>query len=129
MTIPLVFAPIRDKLERAARNGERLHLDTEQVRALVTSPIYATLAELTAQEFASQWHDVPPAPAAKPATITATASSSGRSGSGGAPSAPNGASAGTMTVALSEAVERAERGQALSFLESMDNPRRKRSTP
>lgn len=123
----LTFAPIRDKIERAARNGERLHLDPAQVRALVKSPIYAKLCEMTAEEFASQWHD-DPAPAAQE-TTTPPASSSAHSGSGIAPIATTGTSAGMSTGPMAAAVERAERAQAWEAVGRKDSPRKKRSMP
>jgi len=52
----LIFGDILKRIERAATNGERLHLDVVHVRALVTSSVYVALLELKAQEFASQWH-------------------------------------------------------------------------
>src|SRR3546814_4456473 len=48
----LALAPIRDKFERALRNGERLHLEIDQVRIIARTPIWPMLADLTAKELA-----------------------------------------------------------------------------
>jgi hypothetical protein len=53
MTQP--FAEILHRMRRSARNGERLHLDAAHVVAIMTSPIYAEMARLEAEELASQW--------------------------------------------------------------------------
>lgn len=53
----MIFGEILKRLDRAASNGERLHLDIEHVRALVRSPLNLTLVELKATELAAQWHE------------------------------------------------------------------------
>lgn len=59
MTDAQPFTRILDKVQRAAKNGERLHLDVELVRALYASPIYAALNDLHAEEMVSQWQAQP----------------------------------------------------------------------
>lgn len=116
------FAGIRDKIERAFRNQERLHLDVVQVRALVQSPLFPLLAELVAKEFAESWQEdlEKVADGATPA-----ASNSDPSGSTGAPTAPRGSSAGTTTGAGSELLELAARRRALSIAKQMGGRPRK----
>src|SRR3546814_9907654 len=46
----LVFTEIMEKIDKAARNGTKLHLPINLVRALATSDAYATLAALKAKE-------------------------------------------------------------------------------
>ena len=55
----MVFTEILAKIDRAAVNGQRLHLDIEHVRALATSPVYASIAEMKAKEFADLWEHEP----------------------------------------------------------------------
>jgi len=50
-----VHAEINERLRRAARNGTRLHLDLEHVRALMDPRIYSVLAEIEAEEVRKQW--------------------------------------------------------------------------
>ena len=45
-----VFDEILKRLERAARDGQRLHLEQEHVRALVASSLYFALLELKGRE-------------------------------------------------------------------------------
>lgn len=120
------FASIRDKVERAARNDARLHLDAEQVRLLVRSPLWSLLARLAAEEFASRWSDEE-----KNSGSRATpASSSDPSGSTGAPSAASGQSPGTTPVTMDAAVESAERRRALAAVSGPTGGRpRRRRTP
>ncbi len=54
-TVAAPFAEILNRMRRAARNGERLHLDAAHVVAIMTSPIYAEMARLEAEELAAQW--------------------------------------------------------------------------
>jgi hypothetical protein len=125
-----VLAPIRDKMERALRNSERLHLDVDQVRALARTPVWALLAELTAKEIAALWENEQHEPAPPPAMTTPPVSSSAPSGSTIAPNAISGSSRGTTTEDTDELVERAERRRALAAVsDQTDNPRRKRKTP
>lgn len=51
------FQSIRRKLERAARNGERLHLTPAEVRALVISPVYTEMVELARAELVASLSD------------------------------------------------------------------------
>jgi hypothetical protein len=81
------YASIRDKIERAARNGERLHLGPDQVRLLVRSPIFRMLAELVAEEVARQWDEEMDAAATEPPPTPPAGSSSDPSGSSGGRSA------------------------------------------
>src|SRR3546814_2191094 len=71
----LALAPIRDKFERALRNGERLHLEIDQVRIIARTPIWPMLADLTAKELASLWESEQPNPAPPPPATTPPASS------------------------------------------------------
>src|SRR3546814_8170216 len=105
----LALAPIRDKFERALRNGERLHLEIDQVRIIARTPIWPMLADLTAKELASLWESEQPDPAPPAPTTTPPASSSDPSGSGTEQIAMTGTSAGTLTVKMAAAVEQAER--------------------
>ena len=51
----MIFTKILDRVERSARNSERLHLEIEQVRALISSPIYTLLSQLHAEELTKVW--------------------------------------------------------------------------
>jgi len=84
----LAFTLIADKLRRAARNQERLHLDYELVMAILTSPVYPAIAQLESEEIASEWQH----------------SALDNSGSRGEPTAASGLSAGT-TEPLEPGVE------------------------
>ncbi|MGQ2942879.1 MAG: hypothetical protein ACT6Q7_02640 [Blastomonas fulva] len=86
------FSDIMTKLRRSWRNGERLHLDREQVLAIIQSPLYAMLAELEAKEVSTTWQS------------EQSNSGSASSGSHGAPIARSGPSAG-MTAPLEPGVE------------------------
>jgi len=97
----MVFTEILAKIDRAAVNGQRLHLDIEHVRALATSPVYASIAEMKAKEFADLWEKEPEQEATSP-----RASNSGSSGSNPAPSAESGSSPGTMLTLVHVAAER-----------------------
>lgn len=55
ITVAAPFGEILSRMRRSARNGERLHLDAAHVVAIMTSPIYAELAKMEAEEIASQW--------------------------------------------------------------------------
>jgi hypothetical protein len=121
------YASIRDKVERAYRNGERLHLDVGQVRRLVRSPLFSLLAELVAKELAEECQqDQEGAAAPPPPTTTTAGPNSGHSGSTGARSAASGQSHGTMTEAEAALVESAERRRALAIVERAGgHPRRR----
>lgn len=54
------FTDILDKMQRAAKNGERVHLDFEQVRAFIGSPLYSTLNQLHAEEVEQSWQSRQP---------------------------------------------------------------------
>ncbi|HEX7874147.1 MAG TPA: hypothetical protein VF475_14635 [Sphingobium sp.] len=95
----MVFTEILAKIDRAAINGQKLHLDVEHVRALASSPVYATIAEMKAQEFAELW-DVRGGPTSQPEY------NSGSSGLSRAPSVESGASLGTMQPLAHAAAER-----------------------
>jgi len=88
----MVFSQILKRLERAATQGERLHLDPEQVRALIGSPIYGALLELKAKEIAALWQSDTQAIAPSHGGSSSTAI-----GSTTAPTAASGPSAGTMS--------------------------------
>lgn len=116
------FAGIRDKVERAFRNGERLHLDPAQVRVLVQSPLFPMLAELAAKEFAEGWREEVEQTVQK----MVDGSSSAPSGCTGGPIGTAGSFAGTTTAAVDAALESAARRRALSTVKGMGarrNPR------
>lgn len=95
----MLFTEILAKIDKAAINGQRLHLDVEHVRALAGSRVYATIAEMKAQEFAELW-DVKGGPTNQPDT------SSGSSGLNPAPSEGSGISHGTMQPLVHAAAEK-----------------------
>lgn len=92
------FTAILAKIDRAAVNGTKLHLDEDHVRALVASPVYASIASQKAQEFAELWHENP--------HHSPTGSNSDRSGSSPEPSAENGSLPGMMKPLVHAAAER-----------------------
>jgi hypothetical protein len=97
-----VFGEMLSRLRRAAKNGTRLHLDSEHVAALLDDDIYAVLSAREAKEFRSQCRPVLPteresAPSAAPPQLMA-GSNSGLSGSGTGPIGMTGTSAGLMDV-------------------------------
>ena len=108
VTKNMVFTEILAKIDRAAVNGQKLHLDVEHVRALATSPVYATIADMKAQEFAELWHDQNP-PSSPPASSLAN------SGLSPAPSAASGSLPGTMEKLVHAADDR----QACATLERL----------
>lgn len=67
------FSQIADKLRRAARNQERLHLDYELVMAILTSPVYSEIAKLESEEFATSWQ-------ASSSTLASSGSHGGQTG-------------------------------------------------
>ena len=119
------FADIRDKVERAARNQQRLHLDPEQVRLLVRSPIWTTLAQLAAEEFVRRWSIEENAGTLPGSSAPPPAPSSGPSGSTGAKSAKSGRSPGTTTAEEDVLVESAERRRALRTVATTGSRRRR----
>lgn len=92
------FTAILAKIDRAAVNGTKLHLDEDHVRALVASPVYASIASQKAQEFAELWHESPP--------HSPTASNSDHSGSSPVSNAENGSLHGTMRPLVHAAAEK-----------------------
>ena len=92
------FTEILAKLDRAAVNGQKLHLDVELVRAMVSSPVYAQIANMKAKEFADLWHD--------PSPISPSASSLAPSGSNPESSEESGSLPGTMRPLVHAAAER-----------------------
>lgn len=118
----LPFTRFVDHVEKAARNGTKAHVPAEIARAIVSHPAWREFMAERQREMIEKWQkDEPP--------LQSTASNSGRSGSTGAPSVSSGSSPGTTTAGMEEAVERAERRQALAFFAGMENPRKKRRTP
>lgn len=97
----MVFTEILAKIDRAAVNGQRLHLDIEHVRALATSPVYASIAEMKAKEFADLWENEP-----EQGERSRPASNSGSSGSNPASNGASGSSPGTMLTLVHVAAER-----------------------
>src|SRR3546814_11847268 len=89
-------APMREKLGRVLRNGERLHRGIDRVRIIARTPIWPMLAELTAKELASLWESEQPNPAPPPPATTRPASSLDPIGSNTGLSGTTGASAGTI---------------------------------
>ena len=108
------FSDIMTKLRRSWRNGERLHLDREQVLAIIQSPLYAMLAELEAKEVSNTWQN------------EQSSIGSASSGSPGAPIARNGPSAGTT-----KPLEPAAESQLVSatIMTVLRQPRRNRPSP
>src|SRR3546814_12510775 len=102
----LALAPIRDKFERALRNGERLHLEIDQVRIIARTPIWPMLADLTAKELASLWESEQPNPAPPPPATTPPASSLDPIGSNTGLSGRTGASSGTIPRLVQAATEK-----------------------
>ncbi len=93
------FAEIANRIRRAARNGERLHLDPAHVLALLASPIYPLIAELESKELAASCQGN---------------NDLGNSGLRGAPTARNGRFAGT--TALQEPAVESQQGAAISMM-------------
>lgn len=98
VTKTMPFTAILAKIDRAAVNGTKLHLDEDHVRALVASPVYAIIASQKAQEFAELWHESP--------SSSPTESNSDHSGSSPAQSEGNGSLPGTMKPLVHAAAER-----------------------
>lgn len=117
----MIYTKILDRIQRAARNGERLHLDVDQVRALVRSPVYATLTELHTQELESSWQQEPAAPPVR----KGKSSEPGPSGSDGDPTAMSGASAGTIEELVIDAESELVTAEARKLIHR--SKRRKRS--
>lgn len=111
MTAAAPFTEILNRMRRAARNGERLHLDAAHVVAIITSPIYAELAKMEAQEISSQWQNK---------------SDLANFGLHGEPTAKNGQYAGTT-----EALEPAAESQLVSAIttEAIRQSRRRNNLP
>ncbi len=107
---------LRDKIERAYRNGERLHLDVDQVHALVGSPLFALLAELVAEEFKRKCAEVDPnVPQRR--TAPRKHPNSDPSAFSGERTETSGSSHGTMTETQAELVASAERRRALAAVQ------------
>lgn len=121
----MVFTDLTDRMERAARNGTKAHIDAESVRALIASPAWAHILDLKTKELVAQWHAT--LPGQQPGTTTPAASSSGRSGSITGPSASSGSSAGMTREEPGEAVEHAERRRALAAVAQIGRPRRQKT--
>lgn len=98
VTRTMPFTEIMAKIDRAAVNGQKLHLDVDHVRALAASPVYATIADMKAQEFADLWLE--------PNPTNPAASSSVPSGSNPEPSVESGSLPGTMRPLVHAAAER-----------------------
>lgn len=118
----LIFTDILAKLDRAAVNGTKLHLDVNLVRALATSPVYATLAEMKAKEFALLWQKEKVQAAGVPA-----ASNSAPSGSGTEQIAMIGESAGTMTAEQEASVGLAASRQASEAVAQINRQKRRKT--
>lgn len=98
LTRTMPFTEIMAKIDRAAVNGQKLHLDVEHVRALAASPVYATIADMKAQEFADLWLE--------PNPTSPAAFSLDRSGLNPEPSVESGSLPGTMKPLVHAAAER-----------------------
>ena len=118
------FTEISEQLERAARNGTKVHLTNDLVRALIESDAYSIITAERTKELVATWQDQHE----KAATPTPAASSSARSGSGIAPIAMTGASAGMMTEQDQEAVGRAASRRALEAVQQTVGRRRQPKT-
>lgn len=112
------FTELTSILERAARNDTRAHLSPDLVRALIGSEAYSLLAHYRIRELTAKWQENEAQPAPQPGPNL------GHSGYGIERSGMNGASAGMMTAAEQEAVERAESQRALAAVASTKSPRR-----
>lgn len=93
------FTEIMAKLEKAALNDQKLHLDVALVRAMVSSPVYAKIADMKAQEFAELWDGQNP-------QSSQPESNSAPTGSNQESSEPNGSLPGTMLPLVHAADER-----------------------
>lgn len=97
----MIFNAILDRINRAGRNDERLHLENEMAQALISSPLYPMLARLAAKELESTWKDKakPQGEGSSnsgPESAQKQGSRSETTGSPTAPSATTGAFAGTI---------------------------------
>ena len=95
----MTYSEIAQRIRRAARNGERMHLEQEHVFALLEPRIYAVLAELESEELTA---------------ICQGNNDLGNSGLRGARTARNGPSVG-MTAPQEPAVE-SQQGVAISTM-------------
>jgi hypothetical protein len=114
----MIFGEILKRLERAAVNGERLHLDVPHVQALVDSPIYLLLLELKGREFAASWREENQYQDAASTTRTvqeglSTVMNLERSGSGTGKNGTCGISAGLMAAPHVEKVSVSEVAQRI----------------
>jgi len=118
LTRTMPFTEIMAKIDRAAVNGQKLHLDVEHVRALAASPVYTSIADMKAQEFAELWHE--------PKPNSPSASSLAPSGLSPEPSVESGSLPGTMKPLVHAAAER----QASRTVEKINLlSRRKKRSP
>lgn len=96
------MATLLKRLRRAARTGERLHLDSDHARALMDSRVYRVLCEIEAEELRAEWqdNDEPDLPKVPPPPLTRDDSSLAPSGFGIAAIGMTGTSAGSTVASL-----------------------------
>lgn len=97
------FTEIMDRIERAARNGTRVHLELTHAQALIDSPVYTTLAAQRQKELIAQCRKFSPPAAgdaadAEPQPANPPGLKLVDIGSGIAPSETTGRSAGLMEM-------------------------------
>jgi hypothetical protein len=88
----MIFTEIVRRVDRAARYGERVHLDLPHIHAILASPIYAALNDLKAKEFQASW---PKEENQRERPVAKDAHSSANAGCGIAKSETTGISAGS----------------------------------
>lgn len=95
------MATLLKRLRRAARTGERLHLDSDHARALMDSRVYRVLCEIEAEELRAEWkdNDEPDLPKAPPPPPPP-----GRDGSSLVPSGSGIAAIGTTGISVGSTV-------------------------
>lgn len=97
-----VISEILNRMRRARRNGERLHLEQAHIRALMQPRIYAVLTEIEAEEFDQCVDQEDGNGEPEPTPAPRRGSSSAASGSGTAPTATTGTSVGLQAVPRAE---------------------------
>jgi hypothetical protein len=91
-----IFSEILRRLERAARNDGRVHLENSHVRAILTSSVFLLLNELKQNEMSERWGEEQ--------SQSRDGISSANTGSGTARIGMTGASAGSTTGPLAAKV-------------------------
>lgn len=101
----MIYSDLAKKLRRAALHGSRLHLEPSHVAAILSSPLYAIIANLEAEELSA----LCPQNEKLPLTDRQVAPRSARSGSGIEPIEMTGTYAGTSPVAETDVGHAASR--------------------